>query len=217
MKWIITTISFSFLCFVIWKITLKERKKRVIIDIRALNKIIILNVYFVSSQANILAAIKNAKFIFTIDAASFFYQWWINSTHRHRLIVISHRDQKSFKVPIMSYRNSSIYVQRIINKIFRSYRYFCRVYVDNIVIFFMSLKEHLAHLRLVFSTLKKMNIHLSSRKSFLDYPSIQLLSQKIDVLKLITTEKKFVVIANLFFSKTFAQLKKYFDLIEYLR
>ena len=163
-----------------------------------------LNVYSISSQANILAAIKNIKFISTIDAVNFFYQWWINLTHRHRFIIASHRDQKFFKVSIMNYRNSFIYVQRIINKIFRSYRYFCRAYVDNIVIFSTSLKKHLSHLRFIFSTFEKMNIHLSSRKSFLDYPFVQLLNQKIDVLKLTTAEEKFIVIVNLFFSRTLA-------------
>ena len=74
-KWIVTTTFFFFSYFIIWKTTLKERKKRMIINIRALNKIIILNVYLVFSQADILIAIKNIKFISTIDAASFFYQW----------------------------------------------------------------------------------------------------------------------------------------------
>ena len=85
------------------------------------------------------------------------------------------------------------------------------------MIFFTLLKEHLDHLRLIFSTLEKMNIHLSSRKSFLNYPSVQLLNQKIDILKLTTTKEKLIVIANLFFLRTFAQLKKYLDFIEYLR
>ena len=132
-------------------------------------------------------------------------------------MITSHRDQESFKVPIMSYRNSSIYVQKMINKILRPYRHFCRIYVDNIVIFFISLEKHLSHLRFIFSTLEKMNIHLSPRKSFLDYSFIQLLNQKIDALRLATTEKKFIVIANLFFPRTLAQLKKYLNLIEYLR
>ena len=43
-----------------------------IINIRALNRIIILNVYSMSSQIDIFVAIKNVKFIFTIDVASFF-------------------------------------------------------------------------------------------------------------------------------------------------
>ena len=117
----------------------------------------------------------------------------------------------------MGYRNSFIYVQKMINKILRSYRHFCRVYIDNIVIFFTSLKEHLAHLQFIFSIFEKMNIHLSPRKSFFDYSFVQLLNQKVDVLKLITAEKKLIVIANLFFSKTLAQLKKYLDFIKYLR
>ena len=129
----------------------------------------------------------------------------------------SHRGQESFKVLIMSYRNSFVYIQKMINKIFRSYRHFCRAYVDNIVIFFTSLKKHLSHLRFIFSTFEKMNIHLLLRKSFFDYSFVQLLNQKIDALKLITTKKKLIVIANLFFSRTLAQLKKYFDFIEYLK
>ena len=175
MKWIVIATPFFFSCFVIWKTTSKERKGRMIVDIRVLNKITMSDAYLVSSQTNILIAIKDAKFIFTINVTSFFYQWWINSAHRHRLIVTSHRDQESFKVSIMNYRNSSAYVQRMINKILRSYRHFYRAYVDNIVIFSTLLKKHLSHLRLVFSTLKKMNIYLLSRKSFFDYSSVQLL------------------------------------------
>ena len=129
----------------------------------------------------------------------------------------SHRDQESFKVLIMSYRNSSIYIQKIINKILRSYRHFYRTYIDNIIIFFTSLKKHLTHFRLIFSTFEKMNIYLLSRKSFLNYSSIQLLNQKIDALKLTTAEKKPIIITNLFFLKTLAQLKKYLNFIEYLR
>ena len=45
MKWIIIATLFSFLYFVIWKTISKGRKDRVIINIRALNKIIMLNAY----------------------------------------------------------------------------------------------------------------------------------------------------------------------------
>ena len=62
-----------------------------------------------------------------------------------------------------------------------------------------------------------MNIHLSSRKSFLNYSFVQLLNQKVDVLKLATAEKKLIIIINFFFLRTLAQLKKYLNFIEYLR
>ena len=77
---------------------------------------------------------------------------------------------------IMSYRNFSTYVQKMINKTLRFYRYFCRAYINNIVIFFISLKKHLTHLRFIFLIFEKMNIHLLSRKFFFDYFFIQLLN-----------------------------------------
>lgn len=105
----------------------------------------------------------------------------------------------------------------MIDRILRPYRHFCRAYVDDIVIFSSTLKDHLEHLRLVFSALSKMNIHLSPRKSFLGYPSVQLLGQKVDALGLATAEEKLIVIVNLSFPRTLAQLEKYLGLTGYLR
>lgn len=62
-----------------------------------------------------------------------------------------------------------------------------------------------------------MNIHLSPRKSFLGYPNVQLLEQKVDALGLTTAEEKLAVITNLSFPRTLAQLEKYLGLTEYLR
>ena len=87
-----------------------DRKGRVVVDIRALDKITMPNAYPVPSQADILAAVRDATFISTVDAASLFHQWWVNPAHRHRLTVSSHRGQESFEVPVMGYRNSPVYV-----------------------------------------------------------------------------------------------------------
>lgn len=92
MKWITIATPFLFSCFVVWKNMLGgERKGRVVVDIRALNNIIMSDAYPVLSQADVLAEVRNAKFISTVDAASFFYQWWVWKYYRHRLIVASHR------------------------------------------------------------------------------------------------------------------------------
>ena len=194
-----------------------ERKGRVVVDIRALNKVTMSDAYPVSSQAEILAEVKDSTFISTVDAASFFYQWWVKRHHRHRLTVASHRGQESFKVPVMGYRNSPAYVQRMIDKILRSFRKFCRAYVDDIVIFSKSLPEHIEHLTQVFQALTAMNIHLSPKKSFLGYPSVHLLGQKVDALGLATAEEKLTAISSLAFSKTLSQLEKYLGMTGYLR
>ena len=70
--------------------------------------------------------------------------------NKHKLIVISHRDQKQFNVIVIKFKNFSIYVQRKINTILRVYRVFVKTYVDNIIIFNKTLKKHLTHLREIF-------------------------------------------------------------------
>ena len=62
-----------------------------------------------------------------------------------------------------------------------------------------------------------MNIRLSPRKSFLGYPSVHLLGQKVDALGLATAADKLAAITNLSFPKSLSQLEKYLGLTGYLR
>ena len=217
MEWTTTATPFSFPCFVVWKDTPDGAKGRVVVDIRALNKITMPDSYPVPLQSEILALIRGAKYISVIDAASFFYQWWVKYSHRLRLTVSSHRGQETFKVPVMGFRNSPAYVQRMIDGILRPFRDFCRAYVDDIVIFSASLEEHTAQLHQVFTKLDEFNIHISPRKSFLGYPSVHLLGQKVDALGLATNEEKLAAIANLTFPRTLRQLETYLGMTGYQR
>ncbi len=217
LKWTKTSMPFTFFCFVVWKnLSNETRKERVVIDIWALNKITMSDVYFISSQADILTAVHDVNFIFTVDCSVFFYQWRVKRTHQHWLTVVLHQRQKTFKVTVMRYWNSSVYIQRMIDKILQRQRTYARAYVDDIVIFSNTLKEHLKHLHNVFVTLKRMRICLWSKKSFLIYLFIQLLKQRVDVLELATSEDKLVTIAGLCFSISLSQLEKYLGLTGYL-
>lgn len=173
--------------------------------------------YPVPSQADILAAVQGAKYISTVDCSAYFYQWRVNPEHRHRLTVASHRGQETFKVAVMGYRNTPAYVQRMTDRILRPHRDYSRAYVDDIVIFSATLKEHLQHLRSVFGELADRGICLSPDKSFLGYPSVHLLGQRVDALGLATAEAKLAAITNLKFPQTLTQLEGYLGLTGYLR
>ena len=122
-----------------------------------------------------------------------------------------------FKIAVMSYRNSPAYIQRMINKVLRQQHEFARAYVNDIVIFSVMLKEHLQHLHEVFNVLTEKNICLSLKKSYLDYPSVKLLGQRVDTLELVTAADKLAAITQLKFLKSLSVLKKYLSLTEYLR
>ena len=128
--------------------------------------------------------------------------------------MITHRKQEQFNVEMMSFKNISSYVQRKTDNILRIYKNFCRAYINDIVIFSKTLKEHVKHLHLIFKLFTNLNISLSSTKFFLDYFTIQLLELKVDVFDLSTSKKKLKIIFDLKFSKTLQDLKIYLEFTE---
>ncbi len=202
----------------VWRTLLNNTwKGRIVIDIRALNKISMLDAYPVPSQVDILSIIQGAKYISTIDCSAYFYQWRVNPEHQHRLTVASHCGQETFKVAIMGYRNTPAYIQRMTDRILWPHRDYSCTYIDNIVIYSATLTEHLQHLWNVFQELANRRICLSSEKSFLDYFLVQLLGQWVDALGLATLEVKLAAIINLEFLRTLTQLEHYLELTGYLR
>ena len=83
---------------------------------------------------------------------------------------------------MIKYKNSSIYVQRQIDRILKSFD-FVRVYVDNIVIFSEILNNYMKHLHAIFQILIKNNISINYKKTFLNYSFITLLKQDAIFLK----------------------------------
>ena len=217
LSWISEHISFSFLCFVIWKTTPEgSRKGCVVVNIQALNKITMPDTYPIPSQADILAAVQDSSHIFTVNCSSFFYQWRVKPQHHHWLTVSSHQGQETFNVAVMRYSNSSVYIQQMIDRILRPHRAYARVYVDDIVIYSNGIDRHLEHLQTIFATLARYNICLSPGKSFLGYPSVQLLRQWVNTFDLTTAEDKLSAITQLHFPHTLSALEKYLRLTGYL-
>ena len=103
------------------------------------------------------------------------------------------------------------------NKTLRDFRNFCRIYIDDIVLFFKTFDDHVEHLRHLFVKLIELRITLNFKKTFLNYSSITLLEQKIDVFDFSTIEKKIVIIKVIKFSKNLKVLKIYLSLTNYQR
>jgi hypothetical protein len=51
----------------------RKRKGRAVVDIRGLNQLLLLDVYLIPLQSDIIIAIYGYKYITVVDYASFFY------------------------------------------------------------------------------------------------------------------------------------------------
>ena len=163
---------------------------------------------------NIITTIRDCFFIIIVDVFAFFYQWRVYFNDRHKLIVINYREQNSFNVAMMKYKNSSIYVQKQINRLFHVYRKFVKIYIDDIIIFSRIFEKHVIYLRQIFEKLVQFNIFIKFIKTFIDYSFVQLLDQKINFFDLFINEKKLKTISKFQFFRIFRQLKTYLNLID---
>jgi hypothetical protein len=136
--------------FIVWRMINDERKNLVVVNIKELNKIIEFDLYSMSLQIDIISAVTKAKFISIIDVAAFFYQFRVRISDRHKLTIMSHREQKYFSIAFMSFKNSSVYAQRRIDIILRDLKHCCRAFIDDITIFSSTFEKHIKHLSVIF-------------------------------------------------------------------
>ena len=99
----------------------------------------------------------------------------------------------------------------------RQYRDFARAYVDDIVVFSNTLEEHLQHLDKIFALFDEYNLAIKPTKTYLGFPSVALLGQKVDSLGLSTTEEKLAAINQLIFPQSLKDLKTYLGMTGWLR
>ena len=190
LHWIVQSIEFNYSTFVIWRNILVDEKKRVVMNIRDLNDIMKNDSYSLSLQTNVITKIVDSSYIFTMNVVDWFHQFNVQRKNRHKFIIVNHKKQKKFSVTLMSYKKSSSYVQRQTNKLLKSYKNFAKIYMNDILIHFRSLKKHLIHLHILFEMFKIKRINLIVFETFLIYSSMILLKQKIDIWKCLHRRKK---------------------------
>ena len=70
---------------------------------------------------------------------------------------------------MINYKNSSTYMQRQIYRILRKHYKYIRTYINDIIIFFKTVKKNIYHLIEIFNIFNVNNIIIKSEKVFFDY------------------------------------------------
>lgn len=131
--------------------------------------------------------------------------------------VVTHRGQETFQVPIIGCINSVAYVQQEIDNILRDVREWARAYVNDILCGGRSLPDLFQKLRILFDIFLRYNIAIKPTKSYLNYPDVGLLGQRVNSLGLTTSDEKLKVVRLLRYSETLEALEYYLGLTGYLR
>ena len=92
---------------------------------------------------------------------------------------------------------------------------FALVYIDGIVVFFITFNEHLRHLDNVFGSIANSGITLSPGKCFLGYQSLLLLGQKVSRHGLSTHREKKNAIVALEVPRNVSELQTFLGMMVY--
>ena len=217
MSWSTQPTPFSYPVFVVWKDTPNGRKGRVVVDIRELNKITEVDSYPLPLQSEIIALLLGYMYLSILDAVGWFHQFLVVRRDRYKFTVVSHRGQEESAVALMGYKGSPPYVQRQTDAMLRPFKDFAKAYVDDIIVFSHTLQEHLSHLNQIFQLFRAKRVSLSPTKSFIGYPSVTLLGQKVDGLGMSTSQEKIQAITDLRFPETLRDLEIFLGLTGWLR
>ena len=95
-------------------------------------------------------------------------------------------------------------------------RAWARAYVDDIICRARSLSDLLKNLRIFFNIFLEYSISIKPTKSFLNYPDVGLLGQRVNTLGLTMSEENFRTIKHLTYPKTLGALEYYLGLNGYL-
>ncbi len=187
------------------------------INLRRINIKFYLNVYSLSKQNTILSSFDESTIFSSIDLIKDFFQQSIDSKNYWKTTFVSqHRDLEWFIVFSMSLNNILEFFQHRMKKILKKYLWkFVFVYIDDIIIFFSILENHLKHLNEILVLLEKSDVILFLFKSHFDYSSIKALRHHVNRLNISIMKKKIEIIKNLRFFVTLKNLKKELSFFEY--
>lgn len=217
MTWVDEATPFAHPLFVVWRKVHGEDKGRVVVDLRALNKVAVPDAYPLPLQRDIIGSLLGKKYITVVDATGFFHQFKVHPDHRDRFTIVSPRGIERSNVALMGFRNSPAYVQRYMDRLFRSHSHYCRAFIDDIIIFSNTYDDHVKHLNTIFGLFQERNIAMSPKKSFIGYPSVELLGFRVDSLGMSTTAERVQAFKQLAFPNTLKALEQYLGASGFLR
>ncbi|XP_071057611.1 uncharacterized protein [Onthophagus taurus] len=145
-------------------IEIEGKEPRPVIDYRALNAISIPQQHPIPNIEACVERCSNAKYLSLIDVVRAYWQIGMTERASKYAAFITHRGVFEPVTLPFGLQSAPFSFQRLMDKILEGYNEFAEPYLDDIAIHSMTWKDHLKHLRLVFTAMHKAGLTIKAKK-----------------------------------------------------
>ena len=188
------------------------------VEYRALNKVTVKNKYPVPNVADLFDRLSKAAYFTKLDLRSGYWQVRIADGDESKTACVTRYGSYEFLVMPFGLTNAPATFCNLMNDVLYEFLDdFVVVYLDDIVVYSQSLREHVEHLRLVFSALKKNSLYVKKEKCEFCQQEIMFLGHKVSQGRIRMDERKVEAILDWSAPTKVTELRSFLGLANYYR
>ena len=194
-----------------------DRSIRLCVDYREVNKVTPLDRHIIPTLPQILDNIGQAAILSKIDLTSGFHQILVEPESRNFTTFLSPKGKYRFIRMSFGLKNAPSHFQRVMEKVLQPVADCASVYIDDIVIFSNTWKEHITHLSRVFHCIRQAGLMAKLSKCSFGKTKLQYLGHTIGSGQLAVPEQRVTALAKYIRPITKKTLRSFLGCVSYYR
>ena len=193
-------------------------KKRMVLDYRRLNDQLIEDKYPIPNITDILEKLGRCHYFSSIDLANGFHQVEMHPNDVEKTAFSTEQGHFEFKRMPFGLKNAPATFQRLMDNILKGLQEdTCMTYLDDIIVYSVSLEEHLIKLKKVFDRLAQANFKIKLEKCDFMKKELKYLGHVISEDGVKPNPEKIEAITKFPIPKTQKEIKSFLGLVGYYR
>ncbi len=191
---------------------------RLCVDYRALNNIMIKNSYSLSLIAELQNRLQSAQWFMKFDILETFNRIWIKEEDEWKTVFCTRLKHYEYLIMSFDLINASVTFQIFVNNVLQRYlNQFVIVYLNDILVYSKTKKEHVQHVKKILQTLKKVDLRIKSGKSEFHVQNVQFLRFIIMSQSLRMNSKKIEAVTTWSTSKLKIEVQFFLEFANFYR
>ena len=191
------------------------------IDYRSLNSVTKQDKFPIPQIDDLLDQLDQAQFFTTLNLAAGYWQIKVDDASREKIAFSTHRGLIEFRVMPFGLTNAPAVFQRLMQQVLCGLNPegpgFVDVYIDDILVFFCTIEEHVVHLRQVLTRIRAANLKLKPLECHFLRRSIDYLGHVITPQVLQPNPKQVAAVQDFPAPENASQVRQFIGLTSYYR